>query len=340
MALAGAMSDRWRGRRRQRVLLLAAAAGVVLVAGLAAANRHLNPSVTLVAMRVGSGSRLFHDGASTRLDEGYAVTAGDRVVAGHGEGIAVRLSTGTTLKVEAAGELQVVDDGPTQRFTLLRGTVRADVAKLRSRERFVVATLDAEIEVRGTSFQLSVAVADTVCDEPSATRLEVFEGVVAVRRGNTVTLVGAGEVWPTGCRSRPAVTADAASVTRSAPIAVAIEAPPPVRPRVAARPARVAAEPPQEEPNSTLSAQNNLYARAMSAGRRGDYHGALEAFFELERRFPSSPLSESSMVGRMRLVAARDRAAGRAVAREYLDRYPAGFARAEAGALAAEPPAR
>jgi ferric-dicitrate binding protein FerR (iron transport regulator) len=335
-ALAAAMGDRKRGRRR--VGWLAAAAAVLAAAGLSG-WRYLAPAgeATVVATSVSEGARLFRAGAGSTLAEGRVVGPGDRVAAGAGDGVAMRLSTGTTLKVETESELQLVDAGPALRLALLRGAVRAHVAKLRRGERFVVATADAEIEVKGTSFRLAAGSADTVCDEPSSTRLEVFEGVVAVRRGNAVTLVGAGSVWPTGCHRRPEVTPLPPSPAAVGAAPVATPAP---RTRRPAPLAPALGPPPPRYPESTLAEQNDLFGGAMSARRRGDRQGALERFFELERRFPASPLGEASMVERMRLVTSHDREAGRAIAREYLARYPDGFAGAEARALVAEPPGR
>jgi ferric-dicitrate binding protein FerR (iron transport regulator) len=343
-ALAAAMGDRQRARR-QRVMALAVAAAVLFGVGLAGLQHLAAPgetSATVVATRVGPGAQLVRAGGAVALDEGGRVASGDRVAAGRGEGVAMRLSTGTTLDVEAASELQVVDAGPALRLALLRGAVRAHVAKLRAGERFVVATADAEIEVRGTAFRLAEGAADTVCDQPSSTRLEVFEGVVAVRKGGAVTLVGAGGVWPTGCHRRPEVT----PLPLPAPLPATAPAPAPRTLAQAPRPRRAQASPPPpapappSDPASTLAEQNDLFGRAMAARRRGDRQGALESFFELERRFPASPLGEASMVERMRLVTSHDREAGRAIAREYLARYPAGFAGAEARALVGEPPGR
>jgi hypothetical protein len=296
--------------------------------------------VTFTATRVGAGAQLERGGVLSLLDEGDAMAAGDRVAAGRSEGVGVRLSTGTSLKIEAASELQMLEAGPVQRFRLLKGSVRADVAKLHPGERFLVATPDAEIEVRGTSFRLSATGGDTVCDEPSTTRLEVFEGVVAVRHGAAVTLVSAGDVWPGGCRPRTAVVplpAPAPLVPIAAPVAA-----PPATPHPRAHAARIAAPAPPlaEEPSSTLAAQNDLYGRAVAAARLGEREKALELFDDLERRFPHGPLGESAMVGRMRLVAGPDPGAARALAREYLARFPTGFARAEAQALLAGSPVR
>jgi ferric-dicitrate binding protein FerR (iron transport regulator) len=335
-ALAAAMGDRRQVRRQRRVagLAVAAAAGIGLgLAGLRQLSTPAAPVTTVVATEVGAGARLYRAGQGGALDQGVAVAAGDRVAAG--DGVAMRLYTGTTLKVEASSELQVVEAGPAMRLALLKGAVQAKVAKLHPGERFVVATPDAEIEVRGTAFRLAASAADTVCDEPSSTRLEVFEGVVAVRRGSAVTLVSAGGTWPAGCHRRPEVTPLPAAPAAAAPRVV--EAPRPRRSVAAPAPVLAA---PRPEPGSTLAEQNDLFGRAVAARRRGDRQGALERFFELERRFPTSPLGEASMVERLRLVASHDREAGRAIAREYLARYPEGFAAAEARALVGEPPGR
>jgi ferric-dicitrate binding protein FerR (iron transport regulator) len=333
-ALASAMGERRRVQRQRRVAGLAAAAGALIALGVGGL-RHFSPPVeettTVVATQVGPGAQLFRAGRAGTLDEGSAVSSGDRVAAGGG--LSMRLSTGTTLNVEAASELQIVDAGPAMRLALLKGAVRAKVAKLHQGQRFVVATPDAEIEVRGTAFRLVASAADTICDEPSSTRLEVSEGVVAVRHGGAVTLVGAGGVWPAGCHRRPVVT--------PLPPARVPSAPQPPRARRTVAMAHPAPLPPSlPDPGSTLAEQNDLFGRAVAARRSGDRQAALERFFELERRFPASPLGESSMVERMRLVAGRDREAARAIAREYLARYPEGFAGAEARAMVAEPPGR
>jgi ferric-dicitrate binding protein FerR (iron transport regulator) len=330
-ALASAMGERRRLRWQGRVSAIAVAAAAAIALGVEGVRFFMpaEGSTTVVATEVGTGARLYRAGRAGALDAGGTVAAGDRVSAG--TGVAMRLSTGTTLAIEPSSELQIVDAGPAMRLALLRGAVQAKVAKLHPGERFVVATPDAEIEVRGTAFRLAAS-ADTVCDEPSSTRLEVFEGVVAVRRGSAVTLVGAGGVWPSGCHRRPA--AEAPSVAPAAPVAQPVE---PRPRRLAVRAPALPPPTPAPDPGSTLAEQNDLFGRAVAARRAGDRQGALERFLELERRFPSSPLGEASMVERMRLVAGRDRDAGRAIAREYLARYPEGFAGAEARALMREP---
>jgi len=60
-------------------------------------------------------------------------------------------------------------------------TLEAAVAKLKPGERFVVATPDAEVEVKGTRFELVVDGETSRCEPVLRTRLTVQEGVVAVR---------------------------------------------------------------------------------------------------------------------------------------------------------------
>jgi hypothetical protein len=71
--------------------------------------------------------------------------------------------------------------------------------------------------------------------------------------------------------------------------------------------------------------------REKRAGRTPDALARLE---RLRTRYPTGPLTETADVERMRLLtgAAKSRAA-----RDYLERWPRGFARAEAETLAGGP---
>ena len=89
-------------------------------------------------------------------------------------------------------------------------------------------------------------------------------------------------------------------------------------------------------PGSTLAEQNDRFSAAIAAKRSGDASGAIAAFERFVAAYPTSPLAESALVERMKLLASTDRARGAAAARQYLARYPGGFARADAEAIAAE----
>jgi hypothetical protein len=197
------------------------------------------------------------------------------------------------------------------------GALHAEVAKLGPSERFVVRTADAEVEVRGTSFDVWRVSADPSCGEGTTTRVKVREGIVAVRaRGQSETLVHADEVWPRDCALSvaPAPTTPV-SVTASA-IAVATAS------------VRHSIEP--SPPSSDLAAQNDLFERATARKRAGDAAGAVAGFDQLLALYPSSHLAQSARAERMKLLRGIDRDRARAAARDYLDRYPTGFARADA----------
>ena len=81
---------------------------------------------------------------------------------------------------------------------------------------------------------------------------------------------------------------------------------------------------------SELAAQNDLFASAVHAKRRGQGSQAVRIFERLGRLYPTGPHAESAAVQRMKLLVVVDRDAARRAASEYLSRYPAGFARVDA----------
>jgi hypothetical protein len=66
--------------------------------------------------------------------------------------------------------------------------------------------------------------------------------------------------------------------------------------------------------------------------------GALAALDRFVASYPVSPLAESAAVERMRILQGMSRGRSVVAARDYLARYPNGFAHAEAEAIAAETP--
>lgn len=283
-------------------------------------------SVTATAHAMGGRVTLEHNGAAGVVEDAAVVAAGDRVTAGADGPAGISLSTGTHLLVEARGELAVVEQAAAQIYALQAGAVRADVAKVPSGGRFVVRTVDAEVEVRGTSFRVSLAPSEPKCGGGTRTRVAVTEGVVVVRSlglPGGETRVAAGESWPRDCardgaKDAPSVTgASASSVDRSPSHAPS-----------------AASAAPAPAPASELSAQNDLFAVAVAAKRRGDTSGAIAGYERYLAKYPGSSLAESATVERMRLLAASDPARGAAAAKSYLARYPSGFARGEAETLA------
>jgi hypothetical protein len=88
---------------------------------------------------------------------------------------------------------------------------------------------------------------------------------------------------------------------------------------------------------SDLAKQNNIYARASAERNQGHSGEALELYQELISQFPSSALVESACVQRMRILRDANPAAAAREAKQYLSRFPKGFARGEAESLVGAP---
>ena len=93
---------------------------------------------------------------------------------------------------------------------------------------------------------------------------------------------------------------------------------------------------PRDRPRrpSSLAAENDLFATAVRAKRQGRLDDAARLFAELATSHPGGPLVESAVVQRMNILATTDPAAAARAAAAYLERFPGGFARAEAQASA------
>jgi hypothetical protein len=207
-----------------------------------------------------------------------------------------------------SADLTVDGDEATQILRLVAGSVDLHVAKVSADHRFLVTTPDAEVEVRGTKFRVSIGPSDPTCSEDAVTHLVVTEGAVVVRHGGTEKRVTAGEQWPADC---------------IAPVEVAAPAPPSAAPAITASVA------------SSLAEQNDLFAEAIVAKRGGESRVALTAFDRFLAMYPSSPLAQSAAVERMRLLRGAQSPRALGAARQYIARYPGGFARAEAEAILA-----
>lgn len=365
-------------RRRQRRRAIAAGVGALALAAGLAGLRLVGHSQQGSQLGAGSGSdktqavgapggsvvghviagdvRVLRDGHDVALGEGTTLAVADRIVASGGRA-SLAFSTGTHVVVERGSDVTLAEGGLVQRFDLVSGSVRADVAKLRPGERFVVRTADTEVEVRGTSFLVAV-VPKHACGVPSATEVSVSEGKVWVRFGTGETVLSAGESWPPPCTTLPDMDrlgtreehAAAVHALGSQQQGFGLRAP---AGHVGAAPAAAAgnarsitttsglAPTPgalavaDAVPGSDLAGQNRAFEDALSAKRRGDSAGALSGFDRFLARYPQSPLVESAMAERMRLLASTDPSRAQEAATQYLAGYPNGFAAAEARALLA-----
>ncbi len=307
---------RRRARRRLVVQALAGMGAAAAAAAVVVASTHRRVGPSPVA-----GAPPSHEsvggGEVDIVAAGRPLGAGERVSTRAGGNAELSLSTGTRVQLEESTDVVVEGAGLLEAFSLERGAIDARVTKLAPPERFVVRTPDAEVEVRGTQFRVRVVAADPSCLDGTVTRVDVAEGVVAVRHARVETRVGAGSSWPPGCAPATASSSSVPSPT----VALA------VAPRPSSTPA-----------SSTLADQNALFARAIAAKQRGDAPEAIADFDKLLTTYPGSPLAESAAAERMRAWNAIDRRRGAEAARDYLKRWPDGLVRAEAQAIAEQAP--
>ena len=367
--LAEAIRTRARLQRRKRAFYtLAVAAGVALVVGGGVVMaRHTSASITAVGGALGSpgapdlgrmvdpngGVTVLRDGHTAALGGGARVAEGTELRTSPSSEARLDFDSGTRVTIGGSARVRLVEQSQRKRFSLEAGSLFAKVAKLGTDERFVVATPDAEVEVRGTAFRVTIVPADRACEDGSPTRLEVSEGVVVIRHAGVEHRVAAGERWPECGQPSTGAAAGAANPASPANVpAMPASALPAIRlaPTTTSTPttttATAGAAPHGEgavaaaspEASSRLAEQNDLFDEAMRLKRAGDAPGALAKLDRLLGSYPSGPLSESAAVERMRLLAASDRPRATIAAREYLRRHPRGFARAEAETIAASAP--
>jgi hypothetical protein len=344
--IAEALRARGRARRRTRMLTtLALVAGVALVVGGGVALRRtprgagtdpgaslhdahnlgrlVDPTGGVTAVREGRREPV---GVGARLAEGLElVTASTEA--------GLDFDTGTHVTLAGSSRVRLVEQSQRKRFSLESGSLFAKVAKLEADERFVVTTPDAEVEVRGTAFRVSIVPGDPTCAGGSPTRLEVSEGVVVVRHSGTEVRVAAGERWP-ACEQPPS----SPPAQRTSPSALPPVAPSAVRVTTTPAPPPAQTTLPAPDASSRLAEQNDLFDEAMRLKKRGEIANALAGLDRLLSRYPSGPLAETAEVERMRLLATSDRARASVAARDYLRRHPGGYARSEAEAIGAASP--
>jgi hypothetical protein len=267
-AVADALRRRGRHRTRRRWMMAGAAVAAVAVLALGLAQLARETTVT------------------ARLTGGPPLPAGSFVRADPDRPVEVSLSTGTRLRLSGSGRLTLAEVGPRQRFMLETGRVWAKVAPLAPHHRFVISTPDAEVEVRGTSFEVAVVPERGGCQ--GATEVHVAEGSVIVRRRDRLWLLTEGRHWmgecPAEAEPSKASPPEAAEPAGRAPPAV------PYRRPSATMRARASLAPAQ----STLHEQNDLFAAAMKARRRGDLAASRRMLDDLLARFPFGALADSA----------------------------------------------
>jgi hypothetical protein len=332
-----------RVRRQRRLRIGVLLAAIVAVSGVVLVLKVPDPfgagrgsSVTIV-----SGHIAVREGAlSLPWNEATLDLAREPVLAtGPGEEVSLQLPSAAAVQVSVASELglarQAVQGGWRERIRLRAGGVRLRVPKLETNQRLAVETDDAVVEVRGTRFAVRVE-HDT---RGAFTRVEVQEGRVAVSSARGPALLGPGEAWTSReLAAAPAPLPAAAPEPAPAPALDAAKAQPATsagkRAPVASEPEQAPGEDDVDVPASVLAEQNRLLQAAALAKRSGLPKLALARLQTLIDTYPRSELAHNARVEQFRLL--RDTGEtelARASARSYLERYPSGFAAAEARRL-------
>jgi hypothetical protein len=361
-ALVGAVQQALRARRRRRAAARWwAAGGVVAVA--AAAAFVLAPRLDWRRDRGSSVSTTRIDARRfTVVATGAALDAGSAIGAPAQRELRIGTAEGTALVLEPGSGVVVLESGATQRLALKNGAVRVHVATLAAGQRFIIDTEDTEVEVHGTTFRIALGEADSRCPAPLRTRVSVSEGIVSVANGGRVTRLAPRADWPGPCPAAAVEPAASPTVDSRATEAPALDAPtagaptadaptgdarrPPRRSslvpasrasapsaRASGRKGAAAADDEAPAAPSVLAAQNDLFAAAVRARRRGEAPEALRLFNTFIQRYPRSQLYEHALAQKMKLLGATDPWGASEAASEYLERFPGGFARGEARAL-------
>ena len=231
---------------------------------------------------------------------------------------------------------------PDEIVTLVNGTLAVEVSPLGRGERFRVATTDAEVEVRGTAFEVSAEAGRLLA-------VRVWHGRVEVRPAISAAVVlGAGETWTrpgvaielAARPSRPdgpsalalASEANHGQAPSPAVTATAVGAPAARRAdRRAGSPRVSAGSPPlatSDAASPTLAEaaidpSTLAYQEAWSALRAGDHAGAARGFERVVAIAPRSPLVEEAWYWRaVALARSHQDPEARMALAAFLEHYP------------------
>lgn len=221
----------------------------------------------------------------------------------------------TTIVAEQGTSFRRVREGSIERVYLDDGQLSLHVEHQSADAHFFVEMPDAEIEVRGTRFEVAVRNGKTA-------RVHVTEGRVVLRRRATAeTLLHANDTWQAD-EPAPIPTVDVAQLpsvpARSAsPIASS-----------SARPIRVL--------DGQESAQVRAYADAMSHYVAGDWDVAAQAFHDFADTYPAAPEAEdAAFLEALALTRGGRMDAASQVAQRYLVAHPSSFHARDAAVIVA-----
>jgi hypothetical protein len=220
-----------------------------------------------------------------------------------------------------AGARFTLDSGvPDEVVRLVDGTIGVTVAPLASGDRFRVVVGDAEVEVRGTEFEVSA-------HDDRIGSVHVVHGLVELRmEGREPVVLSVGETW---ARDAAADVETEVETTAAEDALAEVEESSTAElvrrgdHREAQRPRPESPSPgvPSAEPETWTAASG--FEVGWAAMRRGDYANAAVAFGDIVVRAPADPIAEDASFWRaVALSRVPDDAAARAALAEFVGRYP------------------
>ena len=230
-----------------------------------------------------------------------------------GMGTPVEPRSRAAVRAIGAARFSRVQVRPDDVLRLDDGTIVLEVAPLPSGERFRVMTEDAEVEVRGTRFQVSAS-------RGKLTQVTVASGRVEVRSaGGGRVVLDPGDEWVSGAGE---ITGRGAT-SKGTP-ETGQPSGPPGRSRLARGGTAVAPVAPAAAPSIPRQAARASFNRAWSVLRQGDAARAAALFAEVERTSGDSDIAEDALYWRSVATArAGDRPAARALFESFLRLFPA-----------------
>jgi TolA-binding protein len=205
-------------------------------------------------------------------------------------------------------------EGGVERVELETGSVQVQVRAQTQGERFLVELPDGEIEVRGTTFEVTAL-------DGSTRHIGVNEGTVVLRlRGSGDLSLGPGAQWAAQT-ARPPISRESTAVEGTGPAAA------PSR-----RPSREAHE---EDTGASV------YSDAIQSFRDGRYDRAAAGFHAFALGHPQAPAAEdASFLEAVSLAQAGRTDAAALAAERHLEGFPRSFRRKEASILVARAASR
>ena len=219
--------------------------------------------------------------------------------------------THATVTAPAGAHFSHGQAAPDEIVRLTDGTIDVEVAPLHAGERFRVIVGDAEVEVRGTAFEV-VACADRLIS------VDVHHGKVEVRpHGRPAMLLVAGGTW----RAEPPKRAELPAPVEVPP------PPPPDEPAPKPRRAKLVEQhpppPPAPPPAPARAPEELAYSDAWSAMRTKDFARAATAFARVMILAPDSGLAEDATFWQAVALARGHRRPQAITAfRDFLDAHP------------------